>query len=110
MALALASLLLCLGPGNTVAAAPGRPPNIVFVFADDLGYGDPACFNPQSRIATPNIDRLAREGIRFTDAHAPGAVCVPSRYGLLTGRYPSRPAHLNPAQGPLIEPGRVTLA
>ena len=110
MALALASLLLCLGPGNTVAAAPGRPPNIVFVFADDLGYGDPACFNPQSRIATPNIDRLAREGIRFTDAHAPGAVCVPSRYGLLTGRYPFRPAHLNPAQGPLIEPGRVTLA
>src|SRR5260370_13139649 len=59
----------------------------------------------------PNVARRAAEGLRFTDAHAPGAVCVPSRYGLLTGRYPFRNAgNRNPGKGPLIEPGRVTLA
>ena len=87
-----------------------RRVNILFILADDLGYGDPACFNPQSKICTPNIDRLAREGVRFTDAHAPGSTCIPSRYGLLTGRYPFRAPHLTPAKGPLIEAGRVTLA
>ena len=86
-------------------------PNIVFILADDLGYGDPRCFNPQSKIPTPNIDRLAREGMRFTDAHAPGSVCYPSRYGLLTGRYPFRnTGNKNPAKGPLLEPQRTTLA
>src|SRR5262245_33842206 len=59
-------------------------------FVDDMGYGDPDCFNAAPKIATPNINRLAAEGMRFTDAHAPGAVCHPSRYGLLTGRYPFR--------------------
>lgn len=68
----------------------GAQPNIVFILADDMGYGDPRCFNPQSKIATPHIDRLAAEGMRFTDAHAPGSYCIPSRYGLLTGRYPLR--------------------
>jgi len=75
-----------------------------------MGYGDPGCFNPQSNCATPHIDRLAAQGMRFTDAHAAGPVCVPSRYGLLTGRYPFRNTSLNPAKGPLIEPGRVTIA
>lgn len=55
--------------------------------ADDLGYGDVSCYNPESLIQTPNIDRLAKEGIRFTDAHSPSSVCSPTRYGLLTGRY-----------------------
>ncbi len=91
-------------------AAESRP-NIVFILADDMGYGDPRCFNPQSKIPTPNIDRLAGQGMRFTDAHAPGAVCVPSRYGLLTGRYPFRNRGVkNPANGALIEAGRPTIA
>jgi len=62
-------------------------PNIIFILADDLGYGDVSCFNPRSRIATPNIDRIAAGGMRFTDAHAVSAICSPSRYGVLTGRY-----------------------
>lgn len=65
-------------------------PNIVFILADDLGYGDVSFLNPDSKTDTPNIDRLAKGGLSFTDAHAPGSVCVPSRYGLLTGRYPFR--------------------
>jgi arylsulfatase A-like enzyme len=64
-----------------------RAPNIVLVYADDMGYGDVGRYNPDSRIPTPNIDRLAASGVRFTDAHAPSAVCTPSRYGLLIGRY-----------------------
>jgi len=61
-------------------------PNIVYIFADDLGYGDVQCNYPQGKIPTPNIDELATQGIRFTDAHSGAAVCSPSRYGLLTGR------------------------
>ncbi len=68
------------------ATRSGRP-NIVFILADDMGYGDLACQNPDSKIPTPNLDRLAREGVRFTDAHSPSAVCSPTRYGALTGRY-----------------------
>src|SRR3954465_10994314 len=68
--------------------ALGKPPlHIVFVLADDLGYGDPGCYNADSKVPTPAIDRLAREGIRFTDAHTPSAVCTPTRYGILAGRY-----------------------
>jgi len=62
-------------------------PNIVFILADDMGYGDPGGYNPDSKIPTPHIDRLIAEGMRFTDAHAPSAVCTPTRYGVLTGRY-----------------------
>ena len=65
-------------------------PNIVIILTDDLGYGDPGCYNPESKIPTPNMDRLATEGMRFTDAHAPGPLCHMSRYGLLTGQYPFR--------------------
>ncbi len=64
-----------------------KPPNIVYILADDMGYGDLSIYNPESRIKTPNIDRLASEGMRFTDAHSPSAVCTPTRYGILTGRY-----------------------
>ncbi|NND96559.1 MAG: arylsulfatase [Pirellulaceae bacterium] len=68
-------------------ATDSRPPNIVFILADDLGYGDVSCYNRESKITTPHIDRLAREGMRFTDAHTPSAVCTPTRYGILTGQY-----------------------
>ncbi len=62
-------------------------PNIVFILADDLGYGDVSCFNENSKIKTPNIDGLAENGVMFTDAHTSSAVCTPTRYGILTGRY-----------------------
>lgn len=62
-------------------------PNIIVILADDLGYGDIGAFNPQSKIPTPHIDQLAREGMKFIDAHTPSAVCTPTRYGFLTGRY-----------------------
>lgn len=62
-------------------------PNIVLIVADDMGYGDPGAYNPDSKIPTPFMDQIAREGIQFTDAHSPSGVCTPTRYGLLTGRY-----------------------
>lgn len=62
-------------------------PNIIYVLADDLGYGDIKTFNPEGKIATPNIDKMAASGIKFTDAHTSSAVCTPTRYGILTGRY-----------------------
>ncbi len=93
-------------------SAPGTP-NIVIILADDLGYGDPGCYNDQSKIPTPHIDRLASEGLRFTDAHTPSSVCTPTRYGLLTGRYAWRTALkrsvLWPWDPPLIEKDRLTL-
>jgi len=64
-------------------SAADTKPNIVFILADDLGYGDIGCYNPASKIPTPNIDRLAKDGVRFTDAHSPSAVCTPTRYALL---------------------------
>jgi len=91
-----------------------RKPNIIFIIADDAGYGDVGCYNPESKIPTPHIDRLATEGVRFTDAHAPGAVCTPTRYGVLTGRYCWRTwLQKNVVGGytpPLIEPDRTTVA
>jgi arylsulfatase A-like enzyme len=85
-------------------------PNIVLILADDMGYGDPGCYNTQSKIPTPHIDRLAREGMRFTDAHAAGSLCHPSRYGLMTGSYPFRTdVALWPKQ-PLIKEGQMTIA
>lgn len=86
-----------------------RKPNIVFILADDLGYGDVASYNPQSKIRTPYLDRLASEGMRFTDAHAGASVCVPSRYALLTGRFAVR-SKLRVRNGPVINQGRMTIA
>ncbi|WP_136464769.1 sulfatase family protein [Flagellimonas onchidii] len=63
------------------------PPNIIYVLADDLGYGDIGVYNPEGKIKTPNLDKLAMEGMRFTDAHTSSAVCTPTRYGIMTGRY-----------------------
>jgi arylsulfatase A len=101
--------LLFLMVTVTLDATAGKP-NIVVILADDMGYGDPGCYNPKSKIATPNIDRLAREGLRFTDAHAPGPLCHPSRYGLITGRYPFRTDITLWPKQPLIERGQVTIA
>ncbi len=69
------------------AHAAAKHPNIVYILADDMGYGDLGCYNAGSKIPTPHMDRIAREGMRFTDAHSPSAVCTPTRYGILTGRY-----------------------
>ncbi len=97
----------------SLSAAPERP-NIVFIMADDMGYGDVQALNPRSTIATPHLDRLAREGMSFTDAHSGSAVCTPTRYGVLTGRYCWRGSLkrgvLNGNGKPLIEPGRETVA
>jgi len=72
---------------QTIGAEPKKDlPNILFILADDLGYGDVACYNPKSKIPTPNLDRFAKEGMRFTDAHSPSTVCTPTRYSILTGR------------------------
>ena len=104
------SALVWTAASSVIAAPPPRP-NIVFILADDMGWGDPHCFNAESKIATPHIDQLAEQGMRFTDAHAAGAVCVPSRYALLTGRYPFRNTGFrNPVKGPLIQPERPTIA
>ncbi|MBL6766170.1 MAG: arylsulfatase [Verrucomicrobiae bacterium] len=81
----LSLLLLSLALVTGLRAAPF--PNIVYILADDFGYGDASCYNPESKIPTPFIDRLAAQGMRFTDAHSPSAVCTPTRYGILTGRY-----------------------
>ena len=64
-----------------------QPPNIIVIYTDDMGFGDVSCLNPEAKFRTPNIDRLAAEGIAFTNAHCADTVCTPSRYGLLTGRY-----------------------
>lgn len=89
-------------------------PNVVFIFADDMGYGDVSSLNPEARTHTPHIDALARSGIVFTDAHASASVCTPSRYGLLTGRYAWRSASagsvVNGFGKSVIEPGRKTIA
>ena len=88
-------------------------PNIILFLADDMGYGDPQCYMSNSKIPTPHIDRLASDGMRFTDAHSPASVCSPTRYAILTGCYAWR-THmkkgvLRPYNSPLIEPERLTL-
>jgi arylsulfatase A len=94
-------------------AATERP-SIVVILADDLGYGDLRCYNRSSKIPTPHLDDLARQGTRFTDAHTPSSLCTPTRYGLLTGRYCWRTSLkrgvLNGQDPYLIESGRATIA
>jgi arylsulfatase A len=107
----LPSLLAGLALAS-VCAAQDRP-NILLILADDLGYGDVGCYNSEARVATPRMDRLAAEGMRFTDAHSPATVCTPTRYSLLTGRMAFRTGRhvvFTGAGGPnLIEEGRLTL-
>lgn len=104
---------LLLAPLATSAApdASGQKPNIIFMLADDIGYGDLGCYGAK-RVKTPHCDRLAREGCRFTDAHAPSAVCTPTRYAFMTGEYAWRrqgTGILPGNAGLIIEPGRVTV-
>ena len=114
--LSLLNLLLIVSfLGNAQQKTPqsnrAGTPNIVLIYADDLGYGDLSCYGA-TKIATPNVDRLARGGLRFTNAHATSATCTPSRYALLTGEYPWRRKGTNIAPGDaaaIIEPGRATL-
>jgi len=102
-------LLLALSACKSGATDESQgPPNILFILVDDMGYGDISAFNPESKIPTPALNQLVSEGMRFTDAHAPAAVCVPSRYGLMTGRYPIR--RTGTFGGSWIEPDRQTLA
>ncbi|MSU49374.1 MAG: arylsulfatase [Opitutus sp.] len=96
------------------SAANLAKPNIVVILCDDLGYGDVRANNPACKIVTPHMDRIAREGMRFTDAHTPSSVCSPTRYGLMTGRYNWRSKLQSGVLGGLsprlIEPGRETTA
>lgn len=97
------------------AAAESKLPNIVIVYADDLGYGDLSCYNQQAKYQTPNLDRMAKEGIRFTDAHSPCTICSPSRYGLYSGqlvcRTGRRPSAFEGPGGPsYIKPGEMSIA
>lgn len=102
-----------LPPANADTKAPPATPNILLILADDLGYGDLACYNPESKIPTPHLDRLAREGLLFTDAHSPATVCTPTRYSILTGRMAFRTGFrsvFTGVGGPcLIEADRPTL-
>lgn len=111
----LAPLLVPLTFALLVPHAPAADkPNVVVILCDDLGYGDVKANNPDCKIATPHMDRIAREGVRFTDAHTPSSVCTPTRYGLLTGRYNWRTKLQQGVLGGLsprlIEPGRETIA
>ncbi|MFN3168750.1 MAG: sulfatase family protein [Phycisphaeraceae bacterium] len=92
---------------------PFQSPNIVFILADDMGYGDARCYNAASKIPTPNLDTLAAQGMKFTDAHSPSSVCTPTRYALLTGRYCWRTRLTKGVlwgfDKPLLEDERITL-
>jgi len=111
-------LVVALGLFLILAAVPraqeASPPHVVLILADDLGIGDLGSYNPASKIPTPRLDRVAAEGMRLLDMHSPSAVCTPTRYGVLTGRYCWRTrlkrGVLNGYSPALIEPGRATIA
>jgi arylsulfatase A-like enzyme len=100
--------------GCSAESQKEKMPNIIYVLADDLGYGDVSVYNENGKIKTPNIDKLASEGIRFTDAHTSSAVCTPTRYGILTGRYnwrsPLKEGVLMGESKALIQTSRTTVA
>ena len=107
-----AFIALCVASSSF--AAENARPNIIYILADDMGYGDVAALNKEGKIKTPHLDRLAREGMIFTDAHSSSAVCTPTRYGVLTGRYNWRTKLQSGVLGgysrPLIAPDRMTVA
>jgi len=108
-------LLLGTATESAGATRAANLPNIVIILADDLGYGDVGIYNPKAAFATPNLDKMARAGIRFTDAHSPATICTPTRYSLQTGRMAFRTGRPSGAfEGPggpsLIEPSRLTIA
>lgn len=109
----IATVIVLSGGSFAFGQSKETPPNIIFVLADDIGYGDLGCYGATA-IKTPNLDRIAKEGIRFTDAHTPATMCSPTRYALLTGQYPFR--HTPVARGVLsgvsplcIAPGTLTM-
>jgi arylsulfatase A-like enzyme len=104
-------VLFCAAPHVCAADAPAKRPNIIVILADDLGYGDVGCYGA-TRVKTPNIDSLASQGLRFTDAHSAAATCTPSRYALLTGQYAWRKKGTGILPGDaalIIDPTRPTL-
>lgn len=106
-----ATLSLCAAPQSGKKINPKQQPNIVFILADDIGYGDLGCYGAV-KVKTPNCDRLAARGIRFTDGHSVGSVCTPSRYSLITGEYAFRKKGTGIAsgiEGLLIDTKRTTL-
>jgi arylsulfatase A len=108
------TLLLCIYPHYKAFSADlASRPNIVIIMADDMGWGDPKCYNPEGKIATPGLDRMAKEGMIFRDAHSGSSVCTPTRYGILTGRYAWRTKLQNGVLGgyspPLIAADRLTV-
>ncbi len=112
------SALSMLSSGCTENPASGsskrKAPNIVYILADDLGYGDVSCLNEDGKINTKNIDSIAKEGMKFTDAHSGSAVCTPTRYGVMTGRYAWRTRLKSGVLGgwsrPLMSVDRMTVA
>ena len=104
----LLAVMILIGSAIAACTTSDELPNIVIILVDDMGYGDPGCYNSASKIPTPNIDQLASDGMRFTDAHAAGALCHPSRYGLMTGQYPFRTEVSAWRKKPVIEENQVT--
>jgi arylsulfatase A-like enzyme len=107
-------VFFAIGSQSATAADAKLAPNIVFILCDDLGYGDVGCLNPEGKIKTPQLDRLASQGMIFTDAHSGSGVCTPTRYGIVTGRYAWRTKLQSGVLGGLsprlIEPDRMTVA
>lgn len=104
--------LFCVGLLNITSVLAAEKPNVIVIYADDLGYGDLGCYGA-TKVKTPNIDRLATQGRKFTDAHPASAVCTPSRYAVLTGRYPFRQGLSNPVflkTGLVMDQNRTTIA
>ena len=103
-----------LGMAQSETTVGSTRPNVIFILADDMGYGDIQALNPQSRVPTPHLNQLANEGVAFTDAHSGAAVCTPTRYGVVTGRYCWRTrlkrGVLNGYSPHLIDPERLTIA
>ncbi|MCA8997358.1 MAG: arylsulfatase [Planctomycetaceae bacterium] len=110
----VAAVVPFLISAQPLSAAQAERPNIVFILADDQGYGDVGVLNKDAKIPTPNLDRIAREGMYFTDGHSSSAVCTPTRYSVLTGRYHWRTrlqkGVLGGFSAPLIAPDRLTVA
>lgn len=99
----------------SLAWGAAKLPNVIIIYADDLGFGDLSCYNPKAAYKTPRLDQMAAEGIRFTDAHSPSTICSPSRYGLFSGQQIYRstgrggPAFEGPGGPSMLKPGTLTL-
>jgi arylsulfatase A-like enzyme len=103
-AILLMPLVLCQCSAGKAEEKDLEKPNVIIIYADDLGYGDVSCYNKESKILTPHIDSLAAQGMRFTDAHSSASFCTPSRYSLLTGNYCWRTERTSSLQGGFDDP------